>query len=395
MDSVLRYYLSFLFSKFPKLIVGRNYKKWKEELYSLKSVRIKNSKLAKEIETVSRNNSGILTYSELLFVDQFGKNGFHATHHEHGITNTHKSWAKAIVKLCKEKGYKQVVEVGSGEGHLAIDSVKEAEKENFHLFWNCVEINKGLHGVIASKFRKEKLEENLSAIASSTLELKKNKKCLVIYSYVLDSIAPDIFINTTSSRKYPNAMLGMVIKDGILTEQVISSEVLKKKGISLTSGKIVYKGFSFDLSSWKLFTGQRAYIPLSAFYQLAQAAYHFSSDSLFLIIDELRARPTPFEVRHLSVPRDLLGYMRDLEARKGYRDAGKYLYYFPFYYHSLEGFLQSLGFKSIESEIEEKMAKDILKQEWIPKKTYFATYAFLCTKLQKTTKSLKIPLVSA
>lgn len=119
-------YLQYLLSR---LIAGRkNYELWKKENYSLKTAKIKDKKLAKELEDEYSQKGGFLTFAEYLQIDQFGKNGYHANHALHGETNAHKHWAKAVVCLCLEKDFEKIVEFGPGEGKLALEVIKLAQK---------------------------------------------------------------------------------------------------------------------------------------------------------------------------------------------------------------------------------------------------------------------------
>src|SRR3990167_6570639 len=99
MNSLSKYIIDYLQFKLSLLIGGRkNYEEWRTKNYSLKQAQLKNKKLAEEIESLSKK-SGPLTYEEFLLLDQFGKNGYHAISHDHGITPTHNHWGKALSYL--------------------------------------------------------------------------------------------------------------------------------------------------------------------------------------------------------------------------------------------------------------------------------------------------------
>lgn len=391
LDFIQKFLLSYAQHQLRRLVGGRkHYEKWKEKNYSLKQVPIKNKTLAKELELACKKAGGHLTFGEYLAIDQFGANGYHATHAEYGRTLVHKNWAKALAILCKQKGYKKIVEFGPGEGLLAIETVKAANQLGIDLIWSGIEVNNNLQKAIREHFRKEQLQNHLDMLADSIHDVSFGKKCLALFPYSLDSVPPEIVINTRQEKSSPNALIGITVQNGILSEIVLPSAVLKAKGISLENG--IYtdpSGISFDLNSWKLYNRQRAYLPLHAFSILARCAKKMSSDSLLIVIDEFRNAPFSWETGHLCLPRDLHTYTRDCEdLEKLYKQAGSSLFYYPIYFHTFLKFLHSLGFTTLEYDIEQKLAKDLSGEKWRHVKSYFFTYAFLAS--QKINRDLRI-----
>lgn len=381
-------YLQYLLSR---LIAGRkNYELWKKENYSLKTAKIKNKKLAKELEDECSQKEGFLTFAEYLQIDQFGKNGYHANHALHGETNAHKHWVKAVVCLCLEKDFNQIVEFGPGEGKLALEVIKLAKKKGKKIIWSGIEINENLKARIKQNFQKENLKDNLKEIVSDSSKLALDQKCLFIFSYSLDSVPPEIFINLEEEKTFPNALLGITVKDQILTEIVLNKDLLKRKNLFLENG--IFKktdGNLFDLSMWQLFPNQRAYLPVNSFSAFIEFANKASRDSLFLIIDEFLESALPWETNHLCLPKNLLLHQRICQnLKKAYEESGENLLYYPTYYYTFFKFLNSLGFQSIQAEIEQKMAKEITKERWFALKIFYRTYSFLASKKTKNEQEI-------
>ncbi len=384
MNSFWDYLIDYIRYKLSLVLGGmKNYESWKSKSYSLKKVEIKNKKLAKEIEDACQKHGGFLTYSQFLDYDQFGKNGYHATHSIHGITPTHNAWGKALLALCRKQKISHVLEFGPGVGQLAVEILKEARKNKHEMTWSGIELNKDFHKQIKDRLAKNGFSKNLSEIVTLPSEIKTKKKSLVIFSYCLDSIPPEIFVNTTTKKSFPNSMIGVKVKDGWLEEFLLRSSDLKERGVTFEKGVYVSpEGFSFDLKSWKLHPRQRAYIGIPAFITLTEAANKFN-DSTFVIIDEFRPLPFLWETRHLGLPKDLNKFKRDVEnLEKAYMESGKNLFYYPSFFITFYKFLNSLGFRSVKHEIEQKMAKDLVDKRWISVKNYL-TFAFLAQNKSK------------
>lgn len=379
MSSFSKYLSSYLHYKLSRLLAGRkNYEEWFSKNYSLQQVELKNKKLAEEIEVACKKKGGSLTYAEFLNLDQFGANGYHAREKDHGMTYTHRHWGKAVAILCKKEGIPHVLEFGPGVGNLAIEILKESQKINFEIKWSGIELNQELRDKIKSRFHLAGFKSRLIELVSDIDKLKTRRKSIVVFSYSLDSIPPQIFINTEKQRTYTNAVLGVTLHQGVLREVSLEASELERKGIVFENG--IYaeaKGPKFDLSSWVLYPGQRAYIPIQAFSTLADFAHKFSN-SIFIIIDEIRPLLYPFETGHLGIPKDLNRYRRDLaDLEKAYRETGENLLYYPIYFLTLYKFLHSLGFRFIQYDIEQRMAKEISGDSWRSLKGLFSTYSFL------------------
>jgi len=390
MNSLNKYVIDYLQFKLSLIVGGKkNYEEWRTKNYSLKQAQLKNKKLAEEIENATRK-SGFLTYEEFILLDQFGVNGYHATSRDHGITPTHKYWGKALSYLCKEEGISHVLEFGPGRGDLAIEILKESQKINFDVTWSGVELNKDLQEEIKRRFVQEGFKNKLNEIVSDISQLKTRKKSIVVFSYSLDSVPPQIFINTKSTKDLPNAILGTILNQGILREIILDPNELSKKGISLSGGLFKKDGISFDLSSWLLHPKQRAYIPIQAFSILANFAHKFPT-STFVIVDEFRPPPYPWETGHLEIPKDLHRYRRDIEdLEKGYKETGENLLYYPIFFVTFYKFLHALGFRSIKYDIEQRLAKEISQDNWHSLKGLFSTYAFIAQDKNKGKNPLPI-----
>lgn len=388
--SLQKYLFDYLRYKLSNFVAGRkNYEDWKIKNYSLKTVEIKNKELAKELERACQKKGGFLTYSEFIHIDQFGQNGYHKNYKDHGITDAHKRWSKALALLCKEKSYSHVFEFGPGKGDLAVKLVKASKKIGNNIIWSGVEINEELCNIIKARFKEEGLEKNLKEIARSLNDIAFDQKSIFIFSYSLDSVPPEIFINTKDLKSSPDALIGILVKDGILNEIALTEDLLKTKKISLKKG--IYKdaeGYEFDVSTWKLYRGQRAYIPINALSILADLVNRATQDSLFVIIDEFRPPPLSWETGHFCLPKDLHTYTRDIvDLEEGYENTGRNLLYFPTYLSTFLKFLQGIGFRSIQYDIEEKMAKDLSYEKWQKSEVFYATYAFIASG--KTPRSIK------
>lgn len=390
MDLIRKYLTDYFGYKLSLLFAGKkNYEQWRTKNYALNKTRISNKELALEMEAACTKNGGFLTYADFLKEDQFGTYGYHSKHKDHGATDTHNRWGKAIAALCKDKEIHHVIEFGPGTGDLAIAIIKQAKRKNFDISWSGVELNQELQKKIRDKFQKEGLKVQLAEQVNSIDQLKTRKKSIVVFSYSLDSVAPQIFINTKNEKSFPNALIGIKVENGILEEVILTGAILGKKGIFFEDG--IYSqdnGTKFDITSWKLFPYQRAYIPVAAFSILKAFTDRFQ-DSLFIIIDEVREPAFFWNTQHLCLPRDLHKYKRDLtDLEKAYREAGENLLYYPTFFLTLYKFIHRLGFRSVEYEIEQKMAKDLSGDHWVSLKGQFLTYSFLAWDKKNKSKEV-------
>lgn len=377
---------SYLRFRLSLLVGGKNALFQKD--YELKTVSLKNNQLATELEDACRKNDGFLTYAEYLAIDQFGAHGYHNTHSaqsSHGLTDTHTSWGKAIVTLCKKQNLRHVIDFGCGDGTLGIAIASAAKKEHYPLIWSGVEINKALHSIIQQRFHTKGLTTFLKQLVISPKELDIPEKCLVVFSYSLDSIPPEIFINTKAEQNFPTTIIGITVKNALLQEIALTPSQLEKKGISLHKGMYAAHGKRFDLSSWKLYNKQRAYIPVAAFSLLAEYTEQIPVGSQLVIMDEFRLSPLPFSPHHFGIPHDLHLYtpVRAIDRKKAYEQTGEALLYYPFYFTTFKAFLSYLGFKNSTYAIEKRLAKTLSEEQWQGGKGFYYTYAFVTPPKQK------------
>lgn len=394
MDAVFKYLINYSQYKLSRLVAGRkNYDLWRSKNFSLQIVPLKNKNLADELEDKCKKNGGFLTFSEYLTIDQYGENGYHIHTRLHGKTDVQNHWPKALVNLCVSSGYEEIIEVGCGDGELAVNTIKAARQADIKLTWSGVELNQDLHQTIRNRFAKEKLTPSLRTIQTSLKNISSRKKSLFLFSYVLDSIPPDIFVNTSTTQSYPNALVAIQVKSGVLKEVILPTEVLQKKKIFLNNGIVTSRGKSWDIRTWQLFPGQRAYIPLAAVSLFEDYAKKAPKGSLFVVIDEFRAAEFFPTTNHLGLPKNLLLYNRDCEnIGDYYKNAGENLFYFPLYLPSFLKFLNTIGLSTLQYDIEKKLAAELDNKKWIPLKSSYFTYAILASGKYKRGKIVPLQL---
>ena len=145
----------------------------------------------------------------------------------------------------------------------------------------------------------------------------------------------------------------------------------------LKNGLFRRNDLTYKLSSWKLRKGQRLYISTDVFSTIYQCTKKFENPSL-IIIDEFRNEPWSFDLGNLGTPKSL--YEKNLscnEQIRYYQESGTHNLYYPLYKESVYKFLSTLGFRSIEYEIEQKKAAELSGRHWLSMKKNFATYAFI------------------
>ncbi len=384
--NVFQFAFDYLLFRLSSFVAGqRHYPEWKVKNYAMRSVVLKNKQLAKDLEIACKKNGGILTYAEYLTIEQFGKNGYHARNEQFGQTGTYYQWSKALLELCKKNGFEHVVEFGSGDGALGIELAKKARKENLPLVWHGVEINTELQKITKEAFGENGLKTHFGQVVKTFAELNVSEPCLVVFSYSLDSIPPEIFINTKNYRGMPDTIIGISVKDCLLTEHTLSPKQLQQKGMTIKSGIVTAKsGDHYDLRSWHLYPWQRAYISLDAYSLFQQGVSQCKNRSMFVIIDEFRQSPLAFEINHLCVPKSLYTRRREpKDISTYYQQTTKHLLYYPSYFSTFNTFLHSVGFLSVHYDIEQKMAQNISESPWIPLRNKYFTFAFLVEKKQK------------
>lgn len=358
----------------------KNYENWKQKNYSLKKTKIKNSALALELEQECRKN-GFLTYSQFIEIDQFGKNGFHTRNKAHGETEAHKRWGKALAVLLKQERCENIVEFGPGSGDLGVGAVKESIKIGNKITWCAVEKNKAFIDKIKKRFLKEKLIGNFNGVFNSIDDLEFKKKTAVVFSYSLDSIAPEIFVNTMPQKSFPNGLIGITVKNSILEEKILTDELLNKKGASIKRG--IYKdknGNLFDLKEWMLFRGQKAFLPIEAFISFLDFFNKAPNNTIFLIIDEFYGEVFPWETDHLGLPKRLYLYKREVNLEDLYKEAGEELLYFPLFLKTFQNFISGLNISGLKIENEKKLAMELTKENKKLKTALLNTAAFIFKK---------------
>jgi hypothetical protein len=364
MPSIAKYLQGFIQFHLKHLIAGGKEESARiKEYYSLKTVVLKNKKLAVELEEACKKNNGVLTFAEYLEIDQFGKNGYHANNSYHGEQETYKRWTEALVRYSIDNKIFNIIDFGPGNGDLGIYALKYGKSIKTKLIWSGIEINKGLRITIEKKFKKEKLTSQLQYLTSTPDGLPINQKSTMVFSYSLDNLPPEMLVNTAKSRSFPTAMLGVTISKNILKEVILTNEQLQKKGISLKNGIFTdNKKQTFDLTAWKLNPFQRACIPLSATTTLTSFTKRLPKNSIVLIIDEFSIDPYYPHSKHLNIPKDLNAYYRYFENLNDlYKTSGNNLLYFPTYANCYLNALRSLGYSKINLGFENEMANKLAK----------------------------------
>lgn len=343
---------------------GKKYEDWEHESLKLQTVTIKNKTLAKELESACEKNGGFLTYAEYLAVDQFGDNGYHMRNKKHGFTYTHTNWAKAISSYIKLHDIHQIIEIGPGIGILAHELFSLSKKHNFPLKWSGVEVSDPFREHIKHVFRGKKYKDFLGQLVKTISELSNQTDALVIMSYCIDSVAPEIVTNTKSAISTPNAVIGVKIIGDTLSEFILNENDLSKKGIKIIGTTLKIKDSTYDISSWKLAPLQRAYITFESFSMLSEIAQKVENLHL-LIIDEVRTETNVYHSDHILSPLYLnVKNRRHFTPRQGYIRSGEMLYYFPFFKETLISVLKSLNLVQIESDIEPRMAAKLSGKNW-------------------------------
>ncbi len=369
------------------------YNTYRKELKLATNIPINNKHLAQELEQESNRQDGILTYAEYLTISQFGKNGYYATSTLHGKTDVEKRWGGALAIYCQQFGQETIIEFGCGTGELGVASAKAYKQlTNKQLKWIGVEIDTKIHKRISKNFITQNMQGSVEKIAATIDELPTKDNALIIFPYSLDNIPPQVFVNTRTVASYPNALLGITVKDGTLSEMIIPPDRLLKKGIKLENGFFTNNNVTCKLTSWKLRKGQRAYIPMDSY----ETVYHYAKKfekATMIIIDEYRKEPWFFNLENLGSPRSL--YEKNLvtnERTRYYRESGEHNLYYPLYKDSLLKFLHAVGFRSIECEIEQKKAAELRRKPWFPLAKNYTTYAFFAKDfIEKKTDILSIP----
>jgi len=380
---------------YNRLSIGKDlYHTYKKEIHLAKNISIRDKPLMQELEKVCKNNFGVLTYAEYTAIEQFGDNGFYATSDLHGKTDIDDRWGMALATYCQKNSLERIIEVGCGSGELGIETVIAYEKlTNKHLKWTGIEIDKRIHENIKVLFTTYSVQESIEQIATTLDEVSVKPNTLIVFPYSLDNIPPHVFLNTTEKRMYPDALLGMTMNNGKLSEIIIPQEILQKKGITLSNGMFTQNNITYKLTTWKLRKGQRAYIATDVYTMLYQYAKKFGGSAHLIIIDEFRDASLAISWENLGTPKSL--YERNLvmnDRIRYYRESGMHNSYFPVYKDSLLQFLNTIGFQSITYDIEQKVAAQLSNKKWLPIRKKYTTFAFLAhTLVRKNHAILSIP----
>lgn len=384
----LKSYFSFQISR---ILAGRSYRDWEKERYTLHQQKLTNKALANELETACQER-GFLTFSEYIQIDQYGVNG-RQCRHGHGRTDVHIRWGRALARLCQDYKIETLVEFGPGDGSLALLVVKTARQMGLSLIWHGVEINPMLVKKITRRFKQAGLSSSLGSLRSAYSIDQFLKPAVVVFAYSLDSMLPELFINTGNDYDIPNAFIGLRVKEGILEEVVVTEAMVDKRKISLKDGIFTDStGQKFDLRSFRLHPWQRFLVPLEAFKLLTQVLTSLKKNSLVLIIDEYDFPPSQKDTQHLSLPRDLDRYNKVVDFSSLYRNTGNGLLYFPTYLPTVKGVLKKVGFDILKEDIEDKLACEIEGKVWKVKHKQPKVY-YRWAMLVKRMSSAKSPVI--
>ncbi len=368
MNRFFKFWISYIsYTAKSRLISGRKIRtQFDKKLYS---ARIKNTKLATELEKACQKD-GFLTYAEYMHISQYGKYGYHQTHTYHGATDVFLRWTKPLITICKQEDYHHIVEFGCGDGELAHSVAKEIT--DFTLDWTGIDINESELKKASSRLA-SLYKTNFTFHTATTIEnMKLKEKRIALFSYSLDSIPPEMMINTTDKLALPNAILGIVVKNGTLSEIVPTKTQLAKKSLAITKKGIRQGKKQFDFSSWKLLPHQRAYFPIGAYEIVQQYIKTLPPDSLLMIIDEF-APPALF-TEHLCPPKDLDKYAPARSCtniQKQYEQTGENILYFPSPLREYIQLVKTEGIRTVFYGPEHDLAKNIAA--W--KHQFFNTYA--------------------
>lgn len=337
----------------------------------LANVKIKNSNLAKELDQNCRKNGEILTYSEYSKIAQYGNFGYYNSSPRRGKTNVHKRWGKALLSMAERENIKNVVELGCGDGSLGVSLEGKIK-------WWGIEVQKELHETVKENFTRSGIPNNLYSV-NSALPKKIEEKSLVVFPYSLDSLPPEIFINTKPGKNPPDSIIGIKISNGKLKETLLSFG----------------SGLRYDLTKYKLHTGQRLYLSLKALDIVWDLAKTAPSGSLFVFIDEFRPGVPFLNFGPLGLPKDLYAKSKDCtDISKYYQTSGKDCLYYPMYLSTYTNFLFSLGFTNLTYDFEEKLAANIVGNSWLSLRATPHTFAIMAKSSKPKEKIVKLSFPS-
>jgi phospholipid N-methyltransferase len=353
------------FEQISSKIITKSYSEneWMLKNFALQKVHLKNIKLAQSFEKLCNEKNEILTFGEFITEEMYGKNGYYNTHIDFGKTGIEKVWSNAIINICEENSIHSILEIGSGDGSLGIETLKIAKKNNISFKWTGIEVNNNLVNQLRKTLQKIKIDNFL---VFNSLKNVSFDKYLVIFPYSLDSMANEVMVNIQNKKSNINSLLGIKVKNNYLEETLLTKDNLNKRNISFKNN--IFTGaneHSLDFSSWKLKPFQRAYLPIKGFLNILETIEKINKDSMFLIIDEIKPPPNLERISHLGTPRVLNHPKRDYSSIEGaYHNIGNNLWYFPFYLKPLINFLKQLGFYDVNFDVEDKLAAFLGKNKW-------------------------------
>lgn len=392
MNRTIKYFTSFIDYKLRSLVAGTS---TVNQSHQLITTTIGNKKLAKELENACNRQGGFLTFGEYLQITQFGTHGYYATHTYHGMTDSYLRWPQTIVYLCKKYHVFNIIEFGCGDGILGIETAKIANKENLNILWHGIDLNKSDLELAKSKFKKEHVSNYLGSLSQTIDNIPWNNPCLVVCSYSLDSMPPEVFLNTTTTKNRPNALLGITVKGDSMQEIILTNTLLERKGMKFENDTFIVENKTFDLSSWNLYPLQRLFIPIHAIILLQKLTKKMQNNSLLLILDEFAHQVPSWTNNHLNPPKDLdkFGPTRKSKIDKQfYSQTGNNLLYYTYFLQSYLRVLKSLGYTKIRFD-SEHLGPQRIEENTFGKAndTNFLCYAILGQKGTKQ-KSQKIIL---
>lgn len=305
-----------------------------------------------------------LLISEFLTITQQGPFGYHQNTTTQGTTDSYLRWPEAIIALCKKYALSSVVEFGCGDGALGVGITIAASKQKRKLSWTGIDIDQKALIRAKQRFDYYNLFDKHTMI-TDTFPSKITKPTLCIFSYSLDSLAPEVFLNTNDYPAYPDAITGVEVSQGILREKILSEKDLERKNISYKSGIFQKKGdIPFNLTKWILKPGQRAYLSIDAFTTLHTYIQKLPIGSLVLILEELHESPVTLFSQDMNTPKDVQKrepFRSFLNRRKLYTKSASNFLYYPNVTHTYEALLTSFGVDIIAQGNEQAVANSFAK----------------------------------
>jgi len=387
MHPILKLYSSYVEYLFAHAIAGEHWNKSAPNRPLIRE-KITSTLLAKELEEATQKD-GFLTYEEFLTISQFGKYGYYNTHTHHGMTNSFLRWPSPILSFLKQENIHHMLEFGCGDGKLAAEILALANQQHYPLTWTGIEVSLSSLQDAEKLFQKKQLPKDMYICTHNAENIVEKERTLLLFSYSLDSIPVQQFINTEDFSSFPTTVVGVTIRNGILQEIALSKEQLKKKSLDLKDGIFRTETKNvLDLSSWSLEKGQRLFLPTKGATIIADFVQKLPKDSFLLIIDEYYFPPLSFDKNHRALPKDLDKFMLNRETKHlsgEYKNAGKNLLYYPSFLKTYVSLLESCGCEIEDFGNEYKISAGFpIKQ----KKEFGACLAIIAKKTKPVEKQL-------